>query len=230
MHACMSRTDQELQQETWEQRVALQRFGAMYDQGDHWAAKHLATVVSTLVREGKRNTHPLLAQIGVASSMPFLSTARQIAWNVKPNVPLLVMFSGPHGIRFIPRKDAPPDPENTRWLSFTEWWKEEPIFGEDSGPPEPSSGVTEERERRLTREALVKSIRDQDGGAHVDPVLSDATYELLKHGQVGVEVHRGGRQIPVEGAQLATMRQIAWEMEQSMGRHLGPGPAPRPRS
>lgn len=92
------------------------------------------------------------------------------------------MFVGFDGFQFIPRKDGPPDPENTRCLPFA---------------------------------------GDQDGGAHVDPALSDPAYDLLKRGQVGAELHRKGKQMPIEGAQLATMREISWELEQSLAPHLG---------
>jgi hypothetical protein len=212
----MDRTQNELLQDTWDQVSALRRFGSMYDEGDRWAAKFLATAVSTLVRDGRRNTHPLLEQIGVRAEMQFLSTARPLALNVKPDTPLLLIRSGPDGFSLVPKKDVPVLVPESHWLPFPDWWAE-PIFGDAKG-------------QRLTREELVKSIRDQDGGAHVDPVLTDAAYKLLKAGEVGVQLTSQGRQVPIEGAQLASMRQIAWELEHSLGPHLGPSPAPRPIS
>ncbi len=61
--------------------------------------------------------------------------------------------------------------KDPRPLSLNDWWNE--VFLKD------------DQGRFLTRETLIRSVRDQDGGAHLDEELSDANYKAVIAGEFG---------------------------------------------
>jgi hypothetical protein len=63
------------------------------------------------------------------------------------------------------------------------------------------------------------TLRDQDGGAHDDPELSDAgCVSVAKGAGVGLwfRIDNEAQRRPDPGPHLASMRQIAWELEQAL--------------
>jgi hypothetical protein len=88
-------------------------------------------------------------------------------------------------------------------VQFVKWWQNEIIYRER----------TENLE--LTRRRLVFALRHQDGGGHIGE-LTDRSYVRLKtgggwFGNVGAKPPE-----PVVGAVQATMRQVAWEMTETL--------------
>lgn len=171
-----------------------------FDEGQMWAASDLATVVFTLVHDGGSITS-LLTQLGFLPALQFVSSGR--ATPPEPNVfshqspPLLLtVLSFNEGPQFKPRLDVGDAHEI---VSFETWWVKELI-----GPPP------------LTRQRLVNSLRHQDGGAHVGR-LTDQAYVALKDG-AGWLGSRNGDVRPMEAAAAASMRQVAWELTESLAK------------
>lgn len=100
---------------------------------------------------------------------------------------------------YRPKLDGHPD-EEPRRLQFHEWWSDDIKFRDGAF--------------RLTRKSLVFSLRNQEGGAHLDPVLSDPNYLRFAREQLTTPfvVAPGRQPTPILGAELASMRQIAWEL------------------
>lgn len=86
-----------------------------------------------------------------------------------------------------------------RWLSFGKWY-EEAIFKAASG-------------RSLSRKNLIASLRNQDGGSHIDGLLRDENYVALK---TDPDPRMRGEDQALPRAHYATMRQVAWELERSL--------------
>lgn len=193
------RTSDELWAEAREQFAALQEFGGLYDGGKEWAAKHLASAISTLVRDGSRSFVPLLAQLDILRRSYFLSTARQLQPGAVPNSALVMIGLGPGGTKVAPTKIVLPRPPWLKWLPFAEWWEEIIFIDESAG--------------QLTRKKLIETLRDKDGGSHYDADAPGGAYRRLK-----TEMHSGFRVngAPLSGAHFATVRQIAWELEESL--------------
>lgn len=113
---------------------------------------------------------------------------------------------------FVPRMSRAPE-GCEKWLSIRDWW-EEGIYVNHQG-------------KELSRRNLCWALRSRDGGSHFDENLPDDPYLHMKE-QVG---HSMGFPIKLpsgeEGVQspdyphLATMRVIAWEIEQSLERYFG---------
>lgn len=103
-----------------------------------------------------------------------------------------------------------------RFLPFGEWWNEA-IYLSKAGVP-------------LTREDIVRAIRDQDGGGHFDATITNEAYaelRLFDAAKAMEEVQPGAfdsleppqRAIIMKGAvnaHRAAVRQIAWEFLHSL--------------
>ena len=194
------RTQEELRRELDEQLAALRASAEGYDKGNNWESKRLVTCVAILVYDGGRGVS-LLRQLGMKDQLRFLSVFRE--WNPRnlaSYIPL-VMISGDIG--YVPKLgNGPPIPPRT--LRFKEWWREV-IFAD-------------QKQNKLTRERLVLSLRNQDGGSHVDQELTDDVYiGVSRENSAAWMIERDGVSTPVDpGPHLASMRHIAWEVEQAI--------------
>jgi hypothetical protein len=164
----------------------------------------LAVVVNILVHDHGPTTS-LLTQLGIKHLLRFRSSGHPIRkGNMLSDLPLIMMSLSDAGARYQPHLDAGP-PIDPRWIPFTSWWEEIVLQHGDRV--------------RVSRKDLAISMRNQDGGGHVDRELKDKGYVAFSR-QVGTgfQVSDGdGRTKPMsEGPHLATMRQIAWEAEQSV--------------
>lgn len=61
---------------------------------------------------------------------------------------------------------------------------------------------------------MVFALRNQEGGAHFDEELRDQDYAQMAHGTMWMSVWNGEER-PMRELELATMRQVAWELLES---------------
>ena len=190
-----------------------------YDAGKEYEVKRLATSVCTFVYDRGR-TISLLTQLGKRDSMQFLSTMPidkdppDARWGKPIFQTTIYGFKiGPEGPSYYPSFDR--TPKNFRWLSFSEWWDEIILTAHQTQKPE----------MKLTRCELVMTLRNQDGGSHLDGEISNAAYLDFKAGGIGwIATRPDGTSGPIDpGPQLACMRQIAWELEQTIEAAINPG-------
>jgi hypothetical protein len=200
------RTRAELIQLLADQREALAASCEGYDNGKEWEAARLATTVFTLVHDGGA-IRSLLTQLGLRASLRFVSTGR---WQPPPGMFSSVAFASPalvtfhadaKGMRLVPQFQHSTDKPQPTKVQFEPWWSKEDIY--DSG------GM------RLTRRRLVFSLRHQDGGGHVGE-LTDPAYVRLKAGAgLSGNASDGSQRELIEAAN-ATMRQVAWEVTETL--------------
>ncbi len=67
------------------------------------------------------------------------------------------------------------------------------------------------KKQEITRKDIVLSMANQDGGAHVDPVLDGPYSDLSRKNSLGISAGNLGEQ-PMKGAEHAAIRQIAHEV------------------
>ena len=73
----------------------------------------------------------------------------------------------------------------------------------------------------ITRAQLILWVANKDGGAHVDPKL-DAQYALLSRGNpMGITYSDGTGAMAPTGLHLASVRQIAHELQKTLSEQLG---------
>lgn len=215
-----------------------------FDKGSLWEAKRLATSVHTIVYDGRPNSNSrsLLSQLDIRNNIKFVATGEPIHLaNLFHQMPLV----GVHGSLgdgataiFLPVLDgAPKDIPQiyggssvTRRIACKTWWDDELII--------------KMNQLTLTRQKLVYALRNKDGGSHVDPVVSGSPdyVTLLKVPQMWVsgtgaltgKVDMSGGTVPISysseeeverdkgaanGLLASTMRQIAWELLESLEAH-----------
>lgn len=204
-----AKSHSELQTELQEQIAALRLSAESFDAGRLWEAKRLAATVHILLHDGGRKTVSLATQLGIRDRTDFLSSGPPInERNLLTEMPLAFSRISTEGATYLPLLNNSPVPP--RWLSFSRWWDE---------------AVLRDKDRRsLSRKNLIFSLRDQDGGAHADAALSDEAYASIsrRNGAAWKFVAPGQPPVDVEpGPHLATMRQIAWEVEQVFARFVG---------
>jgi hypothetical protein len=200
------RTKEDLQQALENQCRALRASSTAYDSGELWEATRLATSVIVTVHDGGRNYQSILSQLGMRGRLRFVSTAFQYSSrNMLRETHLLsTKIYGDGMAEYKPLLDGAPHP--IRFIQFHQWWEKELIFRDG--------------EFNLTRKRLTHILRNKEGGAHLDPILQDANYLRFAKEQLTTPVvfSSGAPPKPILGAELASMRQIAWELLETLDR------------
>lgn len=187
----------------------MRRSAAAFDAGDEAEAKRLATHIRLLVHD-TAGSHSLLGLLDLGDSFRFEDTTiRRLELPpgsiiLHSGIVMTRMQMGPGGgVRFAapldrlaPERIGPP-------VSFAEWW-EPSVLNDGDGRP-------------FSRKSFVLALANQDGGAHVDPTLKEAYAALVKQNSLG----RSGSDAegvvrPLDNIVLASVRQIAWELDQSL--------------
>jgi hypothetical protein len=185
----------------------LRLSAAMYDAGHRGEAVRIANAIFVLIGPDMRNHKSILNQLGQEGALQIPSTADS---------------RGPHGSALIAVEVTPYVNEESglggwiiaavpyghealnsgRTASVSDWWNEGVLRG---------SGAV----GTLTRLQVVRVMRDQDGGAHLDDHIKDKVYLAVHLSGVGFQykAHADAKETkPVEGALEATVRQMAYEV------------------
>jgi hypothetical protein len=181
---------------------ALTSSCAAYDGGEDWEASRIATSIYVLVHDKGKQDQGLITQLGLKGKMDFLASGRPVdPKNLAGDTPLVKMrVGGGRHARFLPFLDEAPA---KRAMGFDSWWDRDVIFrnGDDT--------------RKITRKKLTFALRNHEGGAHWDAQIQDPNYTLLAGGAGWVSQHNG-EESPVKDAANASMRQVAWELLESL--------------
>jgi hypothetical protein len=215
-----------------EQRRFLTVSCAAFDAGDHAEAKRIAASLRVLLHD-RGSSRALLAQLDTRDQIGWLDTAGSILPLVAGAQTPLVFISVEErahqsGSVWLPTRDAwdrrlqerphlPPEVEETlarmraagslrsrgRWLPFEEWWDADVL--RDMGG------------RNFTRGELVTVLASTDGGAPDDPRLDEVYDRLSRRNSTGwaIKLERGPT-VPLLGPALASVRQVAYEVERSL--------------
>jgi hypothetical protein len=198
----MKRTRDELLRAFDVQKSALAASCRSYDEGNKWEALRLATATYTLVHDYGKKGRSILGQLGVKDKMKFLSTGYhvgpKVVGHVNPMVTLQLHVDRPS--EYIPRFSTVEEP--IRQVSFGQWWERDIII---------KDGTAE-----LTRKRLVFVLRNQEGGSHFDDEVRDPAYVSLTRSSNALVIRRGHEPQLVFAVELATMRQVAWELTKTL--------------
>jgi hypothetical protein len=213
------RTPQEVWRELLEQFQALKDMGALYDSGKTFYAKHLAGIVYTLLKDSPAggNNNPILEQLNLRGQLNYLSTAIPRPPAKRFIFPKGALIAYEFGTGYVPLCKGFQDGMNRKLLPFQQWW-DEIILDDDNG-------------HELTRHLLVNRLRSKDGGAHYDASIDDPAYQSFKKTADPDFLHTigAGPATVVPEAHLPSMRQIAWELQQTLAPVIASGlPQPPP--
>lgn len=166
-----------------EQLDFLQNACERFDAGREHEAKNIALRVRVLVHDSKRSTS-LLTLIGVRNHLPFVDRGPLVPHpppviTIAPGLCVIESEVGgdESNSRFVP---AFPHDEDLRWhpaVSFQDWW-ERPVIDDLMG-------------NTFNRRALILSMANQDGGAHIDAQIDQKYQQLSREGSLGFKLGNG---------------------------------------
>jgi hypothetical protein len=192
------RSKKELEEKLEEQLAYLQRSANLYDQGNEDEAPRLAIALRILLHDTPRS-RSLLGQLERKNIKFFDSAVPFDPKNVLPFGGLINISLGAPP-RYVPMFDNPSS--GMRKVGFAEWWDRIVFCDQDK--------------RQLSRKGIVITAANQDGGAHVDPILDDAYAGLSKNGSLGWLARDKEGPHPLQQPQRAAIRQIAHEVLKSL--------------
>ena len=190
----------------------LKDSSAAFDQGKRGEAKRLAVTIRVLVHDTD-TSHSLLGQLGRKDKILYYSSPNPYGPSNVMTENRLVMqratfapIPAGGGVEFMAFLDNFPPVFPWRRLGFSDWWSE--------------SVIRDVNKVTTGRRQLVLGVADKDGGAHVDPAL-DARYALLSRGNpMGIVFHDGVDQSEPKDMHLASVRQVAHELEKTLREEL----------
>lgn len=182
----------ELKEHLSDQIQFLRASAGAFDRGANGEAKRLALAVRVLVHDTGRSKS-LLGLLGLKEK-PFLDTAERVdAHHMGSHAGLVMMALGAQGRDYVAMLDQA---SRSEWVPFDQWWHT-PVFVDD-------------HRAALTREDIVLTVADQDGGAHVDPALDELYARVAKDNALGWT--HGGSGRPLANPVRPAIRQIAHEV------------------
>lgn len=240
-------THDDLVEKLREQMGFLDRSAALFDEGHEEEALRLAAIIRVLLHD-TRTSHSLLGQLGVKETLSYLDTSEPIhPLNALPTMGLVgarvdLGPSGHVGEYAAPLEgnyrdrpalvymrcallvegplpaDAPGEPPYSRPKPFAEWWND-PVTKDSQG-------------EFFARRDYVLAGANKEGGSHVDASLDAAWTGLTRNNTLNMRVDPAGRvsvsvgpllggiQVPLGNPALASIRQIAYELDQTLRSQL----------
>ncbi|MCQ2011182.1 hypothetical protein NOM01_14430 [Sporolactobacillus sp. STSJ-5] len=140
----------------------------LFDMGNESEAKRLATSLRILFHH-TRNSNSLLNQLNRERNLYLYSSGSLYTpSNLVSSWVLLQLESSKSGLYYRPLNDK--ISQRTFFLRYEDWWNEI---------------IFDDKESVFTRKDIVCFVSNQDGGAHVDPILNEKYAKLTKYNSIG---------------------------------------------
>lgn len=174
---------------------------ASYDSGSHSEAVRMASSLFILVADG--SSRSLLTTLNLRKQIEFISYAHEpVRGNLLADEPVVMIEVTDSRFGYLPVLDQGPTQPKT--MKFSKWWEREAVFRTPQG-------------QMLDRKRLVFAMRNQDGGSHLDPRLTDEAYVEFSRKSRWVGTSTEGNEIlPNPRPHNAAMRHIAFEFLRSI--------------
>jgi hypothetical protein len=199
------KTDDELVRHIREQMGFLRSSSESFDAGRSSEALRLAVSLRVLLHDTPRSSS-LLNQMGVKLDLAFMDTVtmpiRDESGSIFVGAVLAPIRIENEGGGHVPQATT-----ETRFTEkpFHEWW---------------TTRVIGTWEGTFTRKDTVLALANVDGGAHVDPKMSKKYAALRRYGLGWNLIDGAGNSVDAGNPALATVRQIAHEVESTIRAQL----------
>jgi len=198
----MKQSDAELGEHLREQVGFILASADAFHRGRQSEAKRMAAAIRLLVHDTGRS-RSLLSQLAIKNRILFYDTAGSVSdprLASALNLAGFVLTVGPDGPEafWTPDLDPGPNEEDCSVRPFHSWWTR-PV-------------IKDNHRVFFSRKAIVLGVADQDGGAHVDPDLDEAYWQLTRGSSIGWQMDIGHGIEEVPGLELACVRQVAHEL------------------
>ena len=203
-------TNEDLNKHLYENLSFLKLSSKSFDSGFIGEAKRLATTTRVLLHD-KGRSQSLLGLLDYKNNMGFYNTSNTYDSLDLAQFHGLVMmkFLSTGGSYLAPLKmSTEVSGRPNSYISFSDWWKQV-VIDDKMG-------------NVYSREDLVLMLTEKEGGAHVDPKI-DSDYKDLNNRMGWVQVKPDGEkenESRIPDVELHSMRQIAYELAESIERHL----------
>ncbi|MBA7696246.1 hypothetical protein ES703_104889 [subsurface metagenome] len=169
-----------------------------YDNGNTSEAKRMAVSIRVLLHDTSNSTS-LLKQLDKKNIL-FLDTAYADEPANIPTTGLAAMGIG-SSTTYIPLLDNFDnlDGYGRGKIPFKDWWNQ--------------IVVVDRNWKKLSRKDIILTVTNKDGGAHIDPELTDDYYDITRLDSLGWKNLDG---TPIPGIELASIRQISFEVLKSL--------------
>lgn len=200
----------------------LERSSALFDAGHKDEGERLALATRVLLQDTSQS-HSLLGQLGVKTALRFTDTSIHLeretrhlgggrySSTVVAHAGLVGLQAevGPSGSDAWSYAPALA-PENAERINppapFGSWW-ERAFLTDTAGKP-------------VTRKSVTLAVANKDGGAHVATAIPDAFRRLTSGQSVPFRTGAADMWSEIPGVVMATMRQIAFELLDTLHRDL----------
>jgi len=189
----------------------LKASSSSFDAGFYGEAKRLALTIRVLVHDTEKSKS-LLYLLGTKAGMGFFDTANDVnSNNFGSHLGLIgtqAIADGKGGVSagyFAPLDEFILGRPN-KFIFFPTWWNKVVII--------------DSKRNQFSRRELVLALANKDGGGHVDPTLDESYANLSRNNSVGWIFSNGKTKRPLEGVELFSVRQIAYELSKSIERQL----------
>ena len=218
-----------------EQLTFLDASADAYDRGIESEAIRLAATIRVVVHDARPPSRSLLSHLQVRDRLPWTDTAageiRESALSVGSGLSMMrISTDGSGKSSFQPLLGQQPPERIHPAAAFIDWWND-PVLTDADGTS-------------YNRRSLVLWVTNKEGGAHVDEDLPSSYVALTHENSIGITQvpvpHVNGSGLgfsiaptatgitrqhldgpPLENScVLANIRQIAWELRDTLRRHL----------
>lgn len=191
----LERTRAELEKLLVTELDFLQRSADAFDNGFEDEAIRLAVPIRVLVHDTPKSKS-LLGQLNMKNIKYYDSASEYDPRNILGHHGLVGLSISNLGPRYISFLDDVP--RVLKLVTFTEWW---------------GKIVFADKEKRIfSRKDLVLAAANQEGGAHVDPLLNEMYFKISQEGALGWMIVGPTGERPLEWAERSSIRQIAHEV------------------
>jgi len=207
------RSQEDLIARFWEQINFLRSSSAAFDKGDEAEARRLAVTLRIFFIHSQKSKS-LFEQQDIGRRITMLNTAEPInPRNLLPTFGLVMVRMDAGGGRYIPLLGDGPSFETSRLLPMNRWL---------------SRPVGKRGTKQWSRQELITWVANSDGGAHIDSQLDPEHYELSRENGMGWQFSTSDSELePIKGDfVLASIRQIAYEVDKTVIRHVDRGDIP----
>lgn len=139
----------------------------LYDEGNYFYAKQIATHIRVLVHDTKQSIS-LFNLMEKKDTMKFCSTAsfpKKAVLHISFISPVNKVIDGKSEHTFVPNLNESGSKSNKKWVNFETWYDQKVLV----------SG-----ENTFTRKDMILYLANKDGGAHIDPYIEERYYKISK--------------------------------------------------
>ena len=179
----------------------IQKSARDFDAGDLDEAFRLSTDIVSLLCDDGKDYQSLMGQIGQKTEFPFFSTASRLnSTNLVSEHPLVSLssFDYPH---FSAKLSNLAAPQIQPLLDFKKWWNQDIFMGQ-----------YDKDRMRIKRGNLIRDYRNARGSHKGHQIRANALKKIMFEGIGWYSDDKS----PLLSVEKAMVRQIAWEVEQSI--------------